>query len=196
VPPQAAGGDKATTKETPRAKVDLWDSNWPRGRYYTAVVPVRIYIADVDGQAKLIFRDTELPQDNCRAGRTVAFGKESRTPALLAGGAPSATGLSPSGRLVSAATPKPKFYGSPLVTWAPAGGAATYQVQWSHTSYPWRAAGSLQTPATSAVLPLAPGTWWYRVRGVNDSLPGNQMMSWSKPASISITAPSFAVVRG
>ena len=87
-------------------------------------------------------------------------------------------------------------YGSPLVTWDPASGAVGYEVQWSRSSYPWRSAGSIRTPATSAMLPLAPGTWYYRVRGINDSLRGNQMMSWSAPTSIAITRPSFKVVHG
>jgi hypothetical protein len=176
-----------------RAKVDLWDSNWPHGRYVAVAVPVEPVMLKSAG---LVYQDVELPQDVCAQGRFLTFGKESRTPALSAGGAPTATGLSPTGRLVAAATATPKFYGSPLVTWDPAGGAVRYDVQWSHTKYPWRAAGSMRTPATSAVLPLAPGTWWYRVRGINDALPGNQMMSWSSDASVVITRPSFSVLRG
>jgi hypothetical protein len=188
----AASSTPATPAPVARAKVDLWDSNWPRGRYFSAVVPVRVYIQ----KDFVVFQDTELPQDECSAGRTLAFGKWSKSPVLLMKGAPSATGLSPSGRLLSAVEPKPKFYGSPLVTWDPASGAVGYQVEWSRSSYPWRSAGSIRTPATSAMLPLAPGTWYYRVRGINDSLRGNQMMSWSAPTSIVITRPSFKVVRG
>ncbi len=55
----------------------------------------------------------------------------------------------------------------PLIAWTPSTGAATYDVEWSKTSYPWQKAGALQTPATSALLPLKPGTWYYRVRGNN-----------------------------
>ena len=49
--------------------------------------------------------------------------------------------------------------------------------------------------ATSALLPLQAGTWWYRVRGVNPSLTGNTKMTWSKPVKIVITNPIFNVTR-
>ena len=50
---------------------------------------------------------------------------------------------------------------------------------------------------TSAVLPLKPGTWYYRVRGFNYSLPtGAQQMSWSDPAKIVVAKPKFRVVGG
>ena len=49
---------------------------------------------------------------------------------------------------------------------------------------------------TSAILPLAPGTWYYRVRGYNYSLPtGAQAMSWSDPQAIVGTKPTFSIVR-
>jgi hypothetical protein len=44
------------------------------------------------------------------------------------------------------------------------------------------------------VLPLEPGTWFYRVRGVNDTIPGNPNMQWSGLAKIQIAKPTFAVV--
>ena len=71
-----------------------------------------------------------------------------------------------------------------------------YDVEWSRTSYPWHRAGRLTTHSTSAVLPLAPGRWWYRVRGIDDALPGSQAMSWSSAVPIRIAAPKFAVVGG
>ena len=53
--------------------------------------------------------------------------------------------------------------------------------------------------ATSIVLPLSKndaGVWFYRVRGVNPSLPsGAQQMSWSKPVQIRITGDQFVVVK-
>jgi hypothetical protein len=54
--------------------------------------------------------------------------------------------------------------------------------------------GRLKTYATSAVLPLRPGSWWYRVRGINGAAHGDQTMSWSNPVSLSIATPTFAVV--
>ena len=162
---------------------------------------------------ELEYRELESPQDTCEAGRVGTFGKVSE-PALTAGGAPFATGLSPTGRLVQATRAKPSFYGAPLVAWQPALGADQYQLQWSKTRYPWRPYDTATrqryekfTYATSALLdrtvatpsgpgrgPLAAGTWYYRVRGIDFALPGNaRAMSWSDPVTIRITKPVFKV---
>lgn len=159
------------------------------------------------------YRELDSPQDSCEAGRIGTFGKVSE-PALTAGGAPFATGLSPQGRLVQATRAKPSFYGAPLVAWLPALGADQYQLQWSKTKYPWRAYDPVTrqryekfTYATSALLdrtvttptgpgrgPLEPGTWYYRVRGIDFALPGNaRAMSWSDPVTIRITKPVFRI---
>ena len=115
------------------------------------------------------YRDAELPQDACAAGRALAFGKTSE-PALTKalGIVPFASGLSPNGKLVAAQTSKPVFYGAPVVNWQPALGASAYEVQWSKAGYPFEpAATPVLTYATSTVLALTPGHWWYRVRGLN-----------------------------
>jgi hypothetical protein len=147
------------------------------------------------------YRDLELAQDACAAGRVMRFGKESE-PTLTAGGDAFVSGLSPHGKLESA-DETPSFYGSPLVAWTPALGAETYAVQWSRTRQPFvpatdPASGALgmMTLNTSAVLPLQPGTWYYRVRGYDYSLPQTaQAMSWSDPQKVVATRPVFAVVR-
>jgi hypothetical protein len=153
----------------------------------------------------LVYRDLELAQDVCRQGRWLRFGKSSE-PTLVTAGAPFASGLSPKGRLTAASAGSPLFYGAPLVAWTPALGADSYHVQWSKTRYPFKPQvvttqnGSTEgvlTLATSAVLPLAPGTWWYRVRGVSWNLPSNaQFMGWSEPARIVVTRPKFRVSGG
>ena len=76
-------------------------------------------------------------------------------------------------------------------------------MQWSKKRYPFKpepnpqnanALGTL-TLGTSIVLPLKPGTWYYRVRGFNYALPtGAQQMSWSDPAKIVVAKPKFRVV--
>jgi hypothetical protein len=150
----------------------------------------------------LIYRDLELPQEVCASGRVMRFGKSSE-PTLVTGGAPFASGLSPKGRLVSAAGSTSSFYGAPLVAWTPALGADAYHVQWSKKRYPFTpelsaggTAGSL-TLTTSAVLPLPPGAWWYRVRGISWRLPANaQYMSWSEPTRIVAAKPTFSVAKG
>jgi hypothetical protein len=159
------------------------------------------------------YRELDSPQDSCEAGRVGTFGKVSE-PALTGGGAPFVTGLSPQGRLVQATRSKPAFYGAPLVAWQPALGADQYQLQWSKTRYPWRPSDPVSrqryekfTYATSALLdrtvatasgpargPLAPGTWYYRVRGIDFALPGNaRAMSWSDPVEIRIAKPVFRI---
>jgi hypothetical protein len=159
----------------------------------------------VRSSGNLIYRDLELPQEVCASGRVMRFGKSSE-PALVASGAPFVSGLSPNGRLTSAVSNASKFYGAPLVAWTPALAADAYHVQWSKTRSPFRpvnsnwngkgeAAGFL-TFATSAVLPLTPGTWYYRVRGVGFHLPTNaQFMGWSDPARIVVAKPTYRVGR-
>lgn len=143
----------------------------------------------------LKYYDVESPQDACAAGRMLEFGKTSE-PAVSRSGSPFASGLSPRGRLTAAATSRPSFYGTPLVAWGPALGADQYQVQWSRTSYPWRKEGEKLTYATSALLPLTPGRWFYRVRGINFSLPGTaRAMTWSRSVGLSVSRPTFTVVK-
>jgi hypothetical protein len=153
----------------------------------------------------LQYQDLELPQDVCGApyNRVARFGKQSE-PSLTAAGELFASGLSPKGRL-TAGTTSQAFYGSPLVAWTPALGASVYEVQWSKKSYPFKplpnpknqnALGTL-TLGTSTILPLKPGTWYYRVRGFNYALPtGAQQMSWSDPAKIVVAKPKFRIVGG
>jgi hypothetical protein len=169
--------------------VDLWDVDWPASGYYWTVMPVQ----PVTLQSGAIgWQDMELPQDLCAAGRIARFGISSQ-PSLTAKQQPFATGLSSTGRLVSAAH-TPKFYGEPLVAWTPALTAMAYEVQWGHHAYPFSARGQRLTFSTSSVLPLKPGTWWYRVRGFDYNLPtGAQQMAWSKPTRIVVTAPKFRV---
>src|SRR5207302_10792638 len=149
----------------------------------------------------LQYQDLELPQDVCAAGRVMRFGKESE-PSLVSSGELFATGLSSEGRLTSAVHTT-AFYGQPLVSWTPALGAEVYEVQWSKTQYPFTPqpapAGTLGilTSSTSIVLPVTPGTWWYRVRGFDYSLPtAAQQMSWSDPAKLVVAAPKFKLVGG
>ena len=145
------------------------------------------------------YQDVELPQDVCAAGRIMRFGKESE-PSLVASGQLFATGLSSDGRLTSAVHTT-AFYGQPLVSWTPALGAEVYEVQWSKTQYPFNPMPTptgdlgMMTGSTSVVLPVGTGTWWYRVRGFDFSLPtGAQQMSWSDPAKLVVAAPKFAIV--
>jgi hypothetical protein len=141
------------------------------------------------------YREAELTQDACASGRVMSFDKSSE-PVVTSQKAPFASGLSPNGKLVAAANKSPRFYGQPLVAWQPAVNADEYEVQWSRALYPWKAAGSVKTPATSTTLALTPGTWYYRVRGLDPHMAGKkQQMSWSTPVRVVVTKPRFRVVR-
>jgi hypothetical protein len=171
---------------------DLWDTNWPTGGYYWTVVGTQ----DIGVKE---YVDTELPQDACEAGRVQRFGISSQ-PSTTGDQGAFATGLSASGRLVSASHTS-KFYGQPLVAWTPSISASIYEVQWSRHDYPFAPRGSRWTFTTSAVLPLKPGTWYYRVRGFDYDLPTSlkaptnaPAMAWSDPIKVVITAPSFHIL--
>jgi hypothetical protein len=215
-PTTASGSGGASSSSTTSASsegtkglppVDLWDSNWGSGRYYWTVVPVvenkaAASASPSSGQSSpngassgSEYQDLIVPQDACQAGKVQMFQKRSTKPRLSAG-APYVTGLSPRGRLLSASGSRNAFYGIPLVAWTPSTGAIAYDVEWSRTGYPWRKAGSMQTAATSALLPLTPGTWYYRVRGIDPWLPGNHKLSWSGPVRVRIARPTFSVHGG
>lgn len=186
------------SKNVVQARVDLPDVDFPSTRYYWTVVPVDFqknptYDED-SAKEKKGFVDIESPQDACQAGRVASFGKESDGVKTGNGsGAPFVSGLSPDGRFLNATKRRPVVYSTPLVAWEPATGATAYQVQWSRTKYPWRAAGTVKTFATSAILNLAPGMWYYRVRGLNQAQMRRAEMAWSAPSAVKVAAPKFTI---
>jgi hypothetical protein len=172
--------------------VDLWDTGWPSSRYYWTVIPV-YHLLTADDKVK--WYEAEVPQDACAAGRVLSFGKLSE-PVLTASKAPYLSGLTPDGMLQPARKAKPSFYGVPVAAWMPALGADEYEVQWSKKVYPWRAEGKVVTVATATELPLRPGTWYYRVRGLSSTLPaGARQLAWSAPVRLKIAGPRFKVIR-
>lgn len=178
------------------SRLDLWDRDWPSGSYYWTVVPVTYFINALASDA-FEYQDTQAAQDACAAGRIARFGRVSQ--AVPTGSKQAfVTSLSVAGKMTSAAASRsPRVYGNtPLVTWTPALGAAQYEVQWSHTRYPFKAAGNLVTAATSATLSLYPRTWYYRVRGIDTGLPsGAQGMAWSSVRKVRIAKPVFRLTR-
>jgi hypothetical protein len=193
---QITSVDAGSLGGTPAApKIDLWDTFWPEGGYYWTVVPVDIDFKR-DSTTDLEYRDIQLPEDVCRAGGAVRFGKIGKPVVLADNNAPYISGLSPAGKLVGAKKGAHTFYGYPLVAWEPVYGAHDYEVQWSRTLNPWRPEGTpLATPATAAVLPVTAGRWYYKVRGLNPSLPKRPEMTWSKPVSVRVAKPRFRIVR-
>lgn len=199
--PGTSPGSGSPTPTASLAKIDLPDTAWPTGGYYWTVVPVIAEAVPSDtppmpgAPFPLQYRETELPQDVCQSGRVLRFGKTT-PPVVTSSNRPFASGLSPKGRLISAARPGPSFYGTPLVAWESVLGAQEYEIQWSKSGNPWKPLGSLITPATSSMLPLVPGTWYYRVRGYNHLLLKRPQMAWSAPTALTVSKPMFTVVRG
>jgi hypothetical protein len=170
-------------------RVDLPDVDTSTTRYFWTVVPVGI---NVDADGTFSYYDAESPQDACESGRVASFAKQSR-PAITTAGTPYVSGLSPKGRLLAQASRRPVVYSTPLVAWRPVVGATSYEVQWSRSKYPWRARGSALTYATSSVLQLGTGAWYYRVRGLNAAQLGTPAMTWSAPVSVRVVRPTFQI---
>ncbi|TML72708.1 MAG: hypothetical protein E6G11_04730 [Actinobacteria bacterium] len=191
----SAEGTTVNTNEnigaTGGAHVDLPDVDARTTRYFWTVVPVAISVSD---SGTFEYDDVETPQDACEAGRVSTFAKLSR-PAITASGTPYVSGLTPNGRLLSVAGPRPVVYSTPLVAWRPVIAASAYRVEWSKSKYPWRRAGTLVTRSTSAVLNLRPGNWFYRVRGLNPAQVGTSAMTWSSPVGLTVSRPTFRVSR-
>jgi hypothetical protein len=188
-------GTPVTAADTSQTGTDLWDTYWPSGGYYWTVVPVFARPDPVDNTKIMEYRDLQLPEDVCRAGGAMRFGKVSK-PVVVGDKAPYATGLSTDGKLAPAAKATPVFYGTPLVAWEPVNGATEYEVQWSKSLSPWKTEGTpVKTGATSAMLPLTPGKWYYRIRGLNPLLPGRPEMTWSKSVTLKIAKPRFKIVK-
>jgi len=199
----AATGSSATIVSA--GAVELPDSGWPTGRYWWTVIPVyplELYTPPAlpgDPANAIEYHDAELPQDACKAGRVWSFALRSAPVTTSAAAMPYASGLSNGHRLVAAARRVPSFVELPLITWKPAIGAQSYEVELSRHAYPWVAVKQQTSVVPSALLQLSTsdrGRWYYRVRGVNANLPANaQKMTWSNPVSLRISGNLFAILR-
>ena len=160
--------------------------------YYWTVVPVRVYL-NLEGTVE--YKDAELPEDACAAGRIARFGRVG-TPVETGNKKAYVTGPALAGKVRSiAASSVPRVYGNtPLVTWTPVPTADRFELQWSRTRYPFAAAGNLVTQTTSGILSLSPGVWYYRVRGIDVQIPKSQSMAWSSVRKIKVAKPVFRVV--
>jgi hypothetical protein len=169
----------------------LWDTDWPASRYWWTVVAAVPYI-NADNQVE--YRDVNFAEDQCQAGERMAFGKTSSVVIERASGVPYVSGLTAAGNVRPASVSNPAFFGRVVVAWQPAPGATKYEIQWSKSRNPWKRAGRTVTPSTSALLNLAPGVWYFRVRGVDKSIPSlAQGMTWSDPQYLRIRPRTFVV---
>jgi hypothetical protein len=46
------------------------------------------------------------------------------------------------------------------------------------------------------MLPLEPGSWYYRVRGYNHAFLKRPQMAWSAPTALKVSKPTFSIVKG
>ena len=179
--------------EVPDRKSGIWDNDWPESRYYWTVVPA---IPRITPDNTVEYNDVAFAEDNCQAGDVISFGKTSAPAIEKASGVPYVSGMVASGAIQGAQTDRPQFYGRVVVAWRPAPGATRYQVQWSRKADPFTPAGSKRTPSTSALLNLKTGVWYYRVRGIDRSLPtNNRGMSWTDAQYLKISPRTFTVLR-
>jgi hypothetical protein len=175
----------------PDRRTGIWDTDSDDGRYYWTAVPA---VPRVTPANTVEYYDVEFAEDMCQAGQVGIFRKTSEPVIERANGVPYLSGMTLSGRIQGATTNKPRFYGRVIVAWRPAAGATRYQVQWSRKAVPFRPVGGVNTPSTAAVMNPDPGVWYYRVRGVDMSLPTkNRGMSWSDTQYVKIEPRTFSV---
>jgi hypothetical protein len=147
----------------------------------------------------LNYAEQDLWQDACASGRVMRFGKVSQ-PVVTGGGKPFISGLGTNGRVVAGSSTR-TFYGVPVITWQPALGADEYEIQWSVNAYPFVPALDKIAVGTSSLMSskgigFKPGTYYYRVRGIDMQLPKNaRAMGWSQVQRVTIAPPSFVVTR-
>ena len=158
--PGQGGWDRAGSRDRPgRARRSrprhrterLASATWtgPNGRYYWTAVPAVPYLTP---DSTIEYHDVEFAEDMCAAGEVLPFGKTSEPVTERESGVPFISGMSADGKLRTATTATPSFFGRVVVAWKPALGARKYEVQWSLRASPWKTAGSLKTPATAALL--------------------------------------------
>lgn len=184
-------GPDATSNDSDSRESGLWDTDWQSGRWWWTVVPAVPYV-NIDGDIE--YRDVELPQDKCEAGDVQGFRKTSTAAIQKANGVPYVSGQTGNGTVRPATTRKPAFYTGVLVSWKPAPGAIEYEVQWSRTLKPWKTSVRKVTASTAAAFRLGKGRWYYRVRGLDPTIPGaKDGMTWSDSQVVRILPSTFVV---
>lgn len=169
----------------------LWDLDWPSARYVWTVVPAVPFLTVDDD---VFYKDVVFPEDMCAEGKAISFGKTSEVVTASENGVPFASGLSPAGKVVSASGDVPSFFQRVVVAWKPAVAATKYEVQFSRKKNAWKTLKRKFTAGTQLQVRLAPGTWYYRVRGLDLSLPGNPGLTWSDPVQLKMVPPTFSVI--
>ena len=191
-----ADGTPVTASETwdgeDRVRVDLPDVDSSSTRYFWTVVPVGINV-DEDGTFSYLRRRVAAGRVRVRPHgqlrQAVATCDHGSGYALrlraLAEGTPACPGGTAPGRLLDSArrvAPRRRCDGV-------RGSVVALEV-------PVASAGSAGTYATSTVLQLGAGVWYYRVRGLNAAQVGTPAMTWSAPVAVKVVRPTFQITRG
>ena len=179
-----------STDETPDRRSGLWDIDWTSTSYFWTAVPA---VPRLKPDGSVEYQDVAFGEDHCAAGEILPFAKTSEPVTDKASGVPYVSGHTAAGDVRTATTAKPSFYGPRVVVaWSPAPGARKYQVQWSKSAYPFEPVGSKTVHQTQALLDLSSRVWYYRVRGIDTTIPGTaQGMTWSDPQYVRILPRTF-----
>ena len=178
----AHGVGRTTTAESGPPAVDLWDTDWEPAGTTGPSFRSRSTAAESTERSRRIDRRrtaspamscrNDPPQDACQAARAL-FGKQAPSRSSSRRRAVCHRAVADWSAPVGVELAEP-FYGVRSSRGRPRAARPATTSSGARTRYPWRTAGALQTPATSALLPLQPGTWCYRVRGNNPYLTGNK----------------------
>ena len=187
----ASGSARTGDGEVELRRNSLWDLDWPSARYVWTVVPAIPVLTPTD---EVYYKDVVFPEDMCAEGKVISFGKTSEVVTASDNGIPFASGLSPSGKVVSATKDVPSFFQRVVVAWKPVATARKYEIQFSKKKRAWKTLKRKFTAGTQLQVRLSPGTWFYRIRGLDTSLPGSPGLSWSEPVELKMVPPTFSVV--
>ena len=146
----------------------------------------QVNVSDPD-DTKFGWWDMETPQDACAAGRVESFGKESDPVMTGEAGKPFVSGLTPNGRLLVLGHAARRRSSRPRSS-PGSRRPAPPPTRCSGRGRATRGAPRARRPtySTSAVLNLEPGTWYYRVRGLNQTQLSKQEMTWSAPVKLMV----------
>ena len=125
----------------------------------------------ITADAKVEYRDVEFAEDMCQAGQVINFGKTSAPAIERANGVPYVSGMGGDGQIRGAQNGTPSFYGRLVSPGCPPPARPATRSQWSKKANPFKPAGSATTPSTSVLVNPGAGVWYYRVRGVDKTLP-------------------------
>ena len=189
LPELPASGDDY---ETPDRRSGLWDVDWTDMGYSWTVVPAIPHILG-DGST-VEYQDVAFGEDHSQSGESLPFGEDERARDQKALWSP--VRLGPDGlrrpnrhqRDTRLLRPAHRRHLAPGTRRDDLPGAV------ERKAYPFGVVGSKKVLGTHALLTLPNGTWYYRVRGIDATIPSTQQgMTWSDPQYVRLLARTFFV---